>query len=61
MPKDQNLRLKRDQRLRDRYEWYSENKPQWRHGAILAAIAEELFISPRTASAIFNGVGVYGN
>ncbi|MBB4117877.1 hypothetical protein GGR32_000149 [Mesonia hippocampi] len=61
MPKDPTLRLKRDQRLRERYEWYSEHKPQWRHGAILAAIAEELFISPRTASAIFNGEGVYGN
>ena len=59
MARNTNLREKRDSKLRKRYEQFSKDHPEWRHGAILAKIAEEFFIEERTASAIFNCEGVY--
>lgn len=60
MPKDKAIRHRRDYTLRKRYFELSQKHPEWRHGAIIAALAEELFISHRTASAIFNAEGIYG-
>jgi len=61
MARNLELRKKRDQRVRTRYEELSQRNPRWRHGEVLKELAQEFFLSERTVSAIFNYEGnTYG-
>ena len=59
MARDKQLKQLRDQNLRNRYEELSKKHPQWRHGALLEKVAQEFFLTARTAAAIFNHEGIY--
>jgi hypothetical protein len=52
MPRDANLKQKRDQHIRHRFRTILKNNPKWRIDAVIKDVADEVFLSPVTVGKI---------